>query len=187
MIFLLLFIEYVSYYFCPYTSTRCLTLSEGLVNGVAILSQGLNKYSNIMFSINITGIWAIFLDAHQETQNQPFLVVMATWWLPRKQVPQDFFPDPSPTFRLTIQYHKWNIWAVKTLFACDSNCCRGNQNLIIFSAMRALRPTFMPNLMEIGLQTTEKQRDHHLLCIILIYKAGSFRNRSPFIWDIPEL
>ena len=32
--------------------------------------------------------------------------------------------------------------------------------------MRALRPTFMPNLMEIGLQTTEKQRDHHSLCII---------------------
>ena len=36
-----------------YVSTRCLTLSKGLVNGVATLSQGWNEYSNIMFPTNV--------------------------------------------------------------------------------------------------------------------------------------
>ena len=35
-----------------------------------------------------------------------------------------------------------------------------------YSDLWALRPTFMPNLVEIGPQTTAKQRDHHSLCMI---------------------
>ncbi len=37
-----------------YYHTRCLTLSEVLVNGVATQSQGLNEYSNIIFSTKVT-------------------------------------------------------------------------------------------------------------------------------------
>ena len=115
---------------------RCLTLSEGIVNRVATLSQGMNEYSNIMFSTNVTDNWVIFLRCLSWNPKSAFFGCHGNMTVAMETGPSRFFPHLSPTFPMTTQYHKWNIWPVKTLLVAIATVVKVTKIRLFFSHER---------------------------------------------------